>query len=196
MPSASKPLAQPVSRKSNRVRPREKRLMPWLRRSLNSITVATARQLRTVLSAVVLVSGLVAAANYAPLLNMHSEQDNCTFGAVSNGQYRAYLSEVQSRQRTKWPAFSRDGQEIDRQLNFRLSDMLRGEATLYERVAIMHAILRAIGAEYPNTNGREEADPFEAASRRRQDVEFNYRVDINRWAFSNRIQGRCGLLPT
>jgi hypothetical protein len=52
--------------------------------------------------------------------------------------------------------------------------------TVYERIAIMHAILRAIGAEYLNTNGRQEVDPFEGARIRREDVEFNYRVDINR----------------
>jgi hypothetical protein len=113
---------------------------------------------------------------------MYPAQDNCTFGPVSNGQYRAYLSEVQSRQRTKWPAFSRDGQEIGRQLNFRLSDMLGDENSLYVRIAVLHAIVRAIGAEYLNTNGRRDANPYRIAPRR-DPVTFNYQVDINRLVF-------------
>jgi hypothetical protein len=123
---------------------------------------------------------VIAILNYVPLLPTHTVQDECAFGPVSNEKYLAYLSEARSRQRTKWPAFSNDDQQIGRELRFRLSDMLAEDATAYERIATMHAILRAIGAEYLNANGRTEADPFEGARKRRQDVEFNYRIDISR----------------
>ena len=139
--------------------------------------------LRPVLRTAVAVGLLVVVAtvlNYAPLLSMHSEQDKCSFGPVSNEKYRSYLLEARNRQLTKWSAFSRDDQQIGRELRSRLSDMAGAGATVYERIAIMHAILRAIGAEYLNANGRAESDPFEGARKRRQLVEFHYQVDINR----------------
>src|SRR2546430_17471395 len=121
------------------------------------------QMIRSWLGAIAIAAAIIIVANYAPLLSLHADQDTCTFGPVSNEQYRGYLLEVKNRQRTKWPAFSRDGQEIGRQLNFRLHDMLGPDATLYERIAIIHAVLRAIGAEYLNTNGWSDGDPFESA---------------------------------
>jgi hypothetical protein len=152
----------------------------WLRRSLRGIPVAVAKKIRTVLVAAALTLAIVAAANYAPLLSMHSEQDNCSFGPVTNQQYRAYLSEVRRRQAAIWPSFDQDTQNIYRLLNVRLSDMLGGESSLYTRIAIMHAILRGIGAEYLNANGVPDKNPYEAALLRGGDVTFNYQVDINR----------------
>ena len=132
------------------------------------------------LAAVAVLPAIIVGANYAPLLYSFADQDNCTFGPISNEQYRAYLKEAKNRQWTKWSAFSRDDQKIGRELRSRLSDMLAQGGTVYERIAIMHAILRAIGAEYLNANGRAEPDPFEGARKRRQLVEFHYQVDINR----------------
>lgn len=154
--------------------------MAWLRRSVNNVAVGVTKKLRAVLSAVVLVLALVAAANYAPLLNIHSEQDNCSFGPVSNEQYRAFLSEAKNRQRTRWPRLSNDSQEITRQLNFRLSDMIGNEPSLYRRLAIAHATLRAVGAQYLNTNETRGDSPYDTALRRPEPVTFNYQVDINR----------------
>ncbi|KRR19557.1 hypothetical protein CQ14_17225 [Bradyrhizobium lablabi] len=141
------------------------------------------RMFRRSLAVFAILAAIIIAANYTPLLFLHSDQDNCAFGPVSNEQYRAYLREAKNRQRTKWSAFSRDDQGIGRELRSRLSDMDADGATVYERIAIMHAILRAIGAEYLSTDGRTEADPFEGARKRRRDVEFHYRVDINRLVF-------------
>src|SRR3954447_2256216 len=118
------------------------------------------RMFRRSLAVVAILAAIIIGANYAPLLYSYSDQDNCAFGPISNEQYRAYLKEAKNRQRTKWSAFSRDDQEIGRELRSRLSDMLAEGATVYERIAIMHAILRAIGAEYLNANGRTEVDPF------------------------------------
>lgn len=138
------------------------------------------RMLRRSLAVIAILAAIIIAANHAPLLFLHSDQDNCAFGPVSNARYRAYLAEAKTRQWTRWSAFSRDDQQIGRELRSRLSDMLAEGGTLYERIAIMHAILRAIGAEYLNANGRIEVDPFEGARKRRQLVEFHYQVDINR----------------
>ncbi len=158
--------------------------MKWLRKILFAAVVSVIDIARSALSAVLLIVFIVAVANYVPLLNTHSDQDNCAFGPVSNDQYRAYLAEAKNRQRTKWPSFNSDSQDIQRQLNFRLSDMTGDEPSLYARLAIMHAILRALGAEYLNTNSDRDADPYEADEQRRQYIRFNYQVDINRLFFS------------
>jgi hypothetical protein len=138
---------------------------------------------RRVLVVVGIIALLAITANYASLLNSHAEQDDCAFGPVSNQQYRGYLLEAKNRQRTKWPAFDSENREMDRQLNFRLSDMLGAEKSIYIRIAIMHAILRALGAEYLNTNGRRDVDSYEAAVKHRQPVVFNYQLDINRFVW-------------
>jgi hypothetical protein len=126
-----------------------------------------------------LLAIIIVAANYAPLLRSHAEQDNCSFGPVSNAQYRSYLSEAKDRQRTKWPSFSNDDKDIERQLNFRLSDMLGEEKSIYVRIAMMHAILRAIGAEYLNSDGYR-LDVHKDSFERGQTIRSNYQVDINR----------------
>lgn len=110
-----------------------------------------------------LIAAVFGAANYAPLLKTYPEQDACAFGPVSNEQYRSYLSEVKVRQRTTWPAFTASAQEIERQLNYRLSDVIGSETNTYARIAAMHAILRALGAQFLNANGRRDEEPFNAA---------------------------------
>lgn len=137
---------------------------------------------RGVLGAIATAAAIVIVANYAPLLSRHADQDECTFGPLSNAQYRAFLIKARN-QRPQWPAWSNDGRDIGKQLNLQVAELVPPDATLYERVAFIHAILRAIGAEYLNTNGRRESDPFDSAHRRGQDVELNYRVDINRLVF-------------
>lgn len=134
---------------------------------------------RNVLGAIAIVAAIILVANRAPLLSQYANQDTCTFGPVSNEKYRAYLVRAQNR-RPQWPTWSNDGRDIGKQLNLQFSEMVTPDATLDERIAISHAILRAVGAEYLNTNGRRDFDPFESAHKRHQDVEFNYQMDINR----------------
>lgn len=134
-----------------------------------------------ILAGVSLFGLIMVAANYAPLLSTYAEQDACSFGPVSNTQYRSYLSEAKDRQRTKWPAFNGDGKDIERQLNFRLSDMLSNEKkSVYERIAIMHAILRSIGAKYLNIESLRVTRSYENPLPRGQSITSNYQVDINR----------------
>ena len=64
----------------------------------------------------------------------------------------------------------------------------RGETDVYTRLAIMHATLRAVGAEYRNTNGnhidRGASDPYVAAASSAPTISFNYALDVNRlWMF-------------
>src|SRR5512138_3833290 len=94
---------------------------------------------RYALVGVSLIVALFASAIYLPLLKT-SHQDACDFGPVSNDEYRTYLAEVVRRQQVKWGAFTTDINQITRELNNRLSDLLAPEDRVYVRVAEMHAI--------------------------------------------------------
>jgi hypothetical protein len=127
----------------------------------------------------------VIVANYLPLLNTHSEQDSCAFGPVSNEQYREYLARAKARLTFSFYSDRRD-------LAFKLSDLFEDlsgtETAIYSRLAIMHAMLRALGAEYRNTNGNDvsdgPSDPYVKAVTNSSTVSFNYVLDVNRlWMF-------------
>lgn len=119
------------------------------------------------------------AAYFAPLLITYPEQDTCSFGPVSNERYRALLAEAKRKQATVWPALVRDDYKAGVQLNARVDDLSRGLATVYERLAAMHAILRALGADYRAAASRDD-DPYERATRMGGKVSFKYHIDINR----------------
>lgn len=135
---------------------------------------------------IVIVAAVIA--NYAPLSNRHAEQDNCTFGPVSNADYRAYLARAKALLPIPTPSLLL----VDKAFALKLGDLFdtlsRGETNVYSRLAIMHATLRAVGAEYRNTNGtdntRGTSDPYVRASSSSPTVSFNYTLDVNRlWMF-------------
>ncbi len=117
--------------------------------------------------------------HFALLLPSHPEQDACAFGPVSNARYRELLAEAKRRQATTWPALVRDDYKARLQLNARVDDLSRDLTTVYERLAAMHAILRALGADYRRAGYRDE-DPYERATRMGGHVAFTYELDINR----------------
>jgi len=124
-------------------------------------------------------------ANYALLLNTHAEQDNCTFGPVSNEQYRAHLGRAKTHLTY---AFYSDDRALALKLDQLFENLSRGESDIYSRIAIMHATLRAIGAEYRNTNGNHvdqgRSDPYVKTTTNSTTVSFNYVLDVNRlWIF-------------
>jgi hypothetical protein len=125
-------------------------------------------------------------ANYAPLLNTHVDQDNCVFGPVSNEQYRRYLARADARLTF---SFYSDRRSLSLKLNDLFDDLSGTEASIYSRLAIMHATLRAFGAEYRNTNRNDISagakDPYVRAITSSPVVSFNYALDVNRmWMFS------------
>jgi hypothetical protein len=128
-------------------------------------------------------------ANFAaPLFDLHSEQDNCAFGPVSNAEYRKYLASARA-QLTLTPSLHLDDEAFSAKLGSLFDQLSRSEASIYARLAIMHATLRAAGAEYRNTNGnypdRGQSDPFVLATTGASGVAFSYLLDINRlWIFS------------
>jgi hypothetical protein len=135
---------------------------------------------------IVIVAAVIA--NYAPLLNGHAEQDNCTFGPVSNADYRAQLARAKALLPFPTPSLLLDDKAFALKLDDLFDSLSRGETNIYLRLAIMHATLRAVGAEYRNTNGndvdRGTSDPYVKAASSSLVVSFNYAVDVNRlWMF-------------
>src|SRR5882757_6930744 len=78
----------------------------------------------------------------------HPEQDNCSFGPVTNAEYRAMLSKARSLQRWKWLC-----PNLDEELSRQLLEVSEGSSSVYVRISAMHAIFRALGADFRN-NGR------------------------------------------
>jgi hypothetical protein len=107
-----------------------------------------------VLAAVALLIG----DHLAPLLVTHSDQDTCTFGPVSNERYRALLAEARRRQATTWARIPWDSQRAATLLNERFDDLSHSMASIYERLAAMHAITRA--AEIIAELSRESLTPI------------------------------------
>ncbi|CAN7517680.1 hypothetical protein LJR220_004680 [Bradyrhizobium sp. LjRoot220] len=134
----------------------------------------------------------VVIANYAPLLNRHAEQDNCNFGPVSNAEYRAYLARAKALLPFPTPSLLLADEAFALKLDDLFDSLSRGETNAYSRLAIMHATLRAVGAEYRNTNGthidRGASDPYVKAASSDPTISpaisFNYALDVNRlWMF-------------
>jgi hypothetical protein len=99
-----------------------------------------------------LISLLAVAVLYAgwrfgePYLNRHHDQDACTFGPVSNVRYQELLEEAQRRARSTWAPLAGEPLEVADQLRERIEDLSSGMVSPYERIAAMHAALRATGA--------------------------------------------------
>jgi hypothetical protein len=129
------------------------------------------------------------AANYAPLLYTHAEQDNCVFGPVSNADYRTYLALARARSGVISPSFFLDDHAVALKLDDLFENLSREKSDVYSRIAMMHATLRSLGAEYRNTNGNDtdegRTDPFLKATNKATTISFNYLLDVNRlWTFA------------
>lgn len=81
----------------------------------------------------------------ASYLFTRPEQDACTFGLVSNARYRELLDEAKRRAQTTWPRLLGEPLEVGDRLRSRIEDLSKGITSPYERVAAMHAVMRASG---------------------------------------------------
>jgi hypothetical protein len=118
----------------------------------------------------------------ALMLDWHGEQDGCSFGPVSNARYRELLAEAKRKQATEWPGLVWHDRKAGDQLKQRFDDLSRGATSIYERIAAMHAVMRAVGADYRMT-AFDSDDPYEAAFRAGGHVSFDYNIDANRLGF-------------
>jgi hypothetical protein len=131
---------------------------------------------------------LAALTAHVALLDFHSEQDKCSFGPVPNERYREFLSQAKLIQH-QWPLFIWSGAVLERLLEKQLREMTKETTSTYERIAIMHAIFRGIGAEFLTDDSHgTNPNPFSGSH-----VLFSYRIDVNRLALFS-LAGRTGWL--
>jgi len=105
---------------------------------------------------------IVYLANIAwPYLYRESDQDACSFGPVTNEQYRAYLADVKQRAKDYWPPMP-DGSHpwpvddvMHASLAYRVSDAVRDLDGFYERLAMSHAVMRAAGMRLREMQGND-----------------------------------------
>jgi hypothetical protein len=114
--------------------------------------------------------------HFALQLDTNWEQDACSFGPVSNARYRELLAEAKRKQKTEWAPLVRDHYRASILLNARFDDLSRGMTTVYERLAAMHALVRALGADYRGAFNLRK-DPYDEL---RSGVWFRYHLDLNR----------------
>lgn len=131
----------------------------------------------------VLLAAIIA--NYVPLINTHKKQDECSFGPVTNEDYLGYLKRAKDRLTI---SFYVDRRPLAIKLDELFSSISRSDDNVFMRLAAMHATLRALGAEYRNTNGNNvdegRSDPYDYSSKSLVSISFNYLLDINRlWIF-------------
>lgn len=124
---------------------------------------------------------VLVAAHFIPLAFTNSAQDSCSFGPVSNARYRGLLAEAKQRQATQWPPVVWRS-EMSEELNRRFAELAPKPASVFEKIAVMHAVLRALGAEY-NRTGPEVDDPYINATSRGGNVVFQYLLDLNRLGY-------------
>ncbi len=121
----------------------------------------------------------------SPHFNTYPEQDDCSFGPVSNERYRELLALARQHQASgRWSRLRGDGPDMNENLQGRLDDIMDGMDSIYERIAATHAVMRALGAYYRATVPDSE-DAFESARRRSNWTEFGsvgfvYFLDVHR----------------
>ena len=121
----------------------------------------------------------------SPHFNTYPEQDDCSFGPVSNERYRELLALARQHQASgRWSRLRGDGSDMNENLQGRLDDIMDGMDSIYERIAATHAVMRALGANYRATIPDFE-DAFESARRRSRLVEFGsvgfvYILDVHK----------------
>jgi hypothetical protein len=135
------------------------------------------------------VVAFVVGGYFFPLLITHPSQDTCTFGTVSNERYRQLLAEAKRRQATTWPALVWDNKKTMMLLNQRVDDLSGGATSAYERLAAMHAIMRALGGDYRRT-GHDLEDPFQYG----KPVGYEYNIDANGIGFFSPIRRKLWVI--
>lgn len=138
---------------------------------------------------------LLAGAYAAPFFSTHAEQDECSFGPVTNAQYRDLLAEAKRKQKAVWPALVQHNDRAADVLNARFDDLSSGATSVYERLAAMHAVVRAIGGDYRNTNSSYSADPYRDVVKGGT-VSINYHVDVNKLGFFSPVGRQMWLIAS
>jgi hypothetical protein len=142
---------------------------------------------------VLLGIGILIAAHLLPLVIRHADQDKCTFGPVTNARYRQLLDEARQQFGAEWVPLTWDSRKTITQLVVWFDDLTRNSTSVYERLAAMHAMMRALGAEYRRT-GHDAEHPYDAVAKGGGVVSFDYHLDVNRVGFFRPIRRQMRLI--
>jgi hypothetical protein len=135
------------------------------------VAVIKARYIAWIIGAV--AAGLVAI-HVGPLLNTHSAQDACSFGDISNEEYRLRLSRASIGY---WRPLLWDDDIASIQLSRKYRQLVGDPPTAAAKVAAAHAVLRALGADLHRFDDFRKQ--FEDGRVTRTFV-YEYLLDINR----------------
>ena len=121
----------------------------------------------------------------SPHFNTYPEQDDCSFGPVSNERYRELLALARQHQASgRWSRLRGDGPDMNENLQGRLDDIMDGMDSIYERIAATHAVMRALGAYYVMTmpaNANPFAETIQSARLgQSSNVRFIYNINVHR----------------
>lgn len=131
----------------------------------------------------VLFAALIAALGFhvSTMLDSNPEQDQCSFGPITNDRYRELLSQAERIQRRQWPLVIWSEQTLQRLLNEQFQEMTKAATSTSEKIATMHAIPRGIGGDYVYTSPHNNA--FSEVADHGGWVSFGYQFDVDRVAF-------------
>lgn len=89
-----------------------------------------------------------------------TKQDQCSFGPFSNEKYRALLATLRKAPPPKWEPLGA-AQPIEDHIVAQFRELTTGTNDIFERIAILHAVMRANGASFLRTKP-DIPDPFQA----------------------------------
>ncbi len=135
-------------------------------------------------SALLLFCGLYFGERVYKRIFPDTKQDQCTFGPVSNEKYRALLATLRKAPPPKWEPLGA-AQPIEDHIVSQFRGLTAGTSDIFERIAILHAVMRANGARFLRTKP-DIPDPFDAITAGKLDrrsrtsfVTFIYVIDRN-----------------
>jgi hypothetical protein len=120
------------------------------------------------------LAALLIILHLTPLVQTHSEQDSCSFGDVSNEEYRLLLARAGLG---KWRPFTLSSYGVTVQLNSKYQELLPNTPSVAIKVATVHAVMRALGAEFRRFEDLKSRNPDAKIQR---SFRYEYLLDINR----------------
>lgn len=101
---------------------------------------------------------LIMGFRFWPIVEADLYQDDCSFGIVSNQQYRMMLAEAEAIKVSdtggEEQSHQAEAEIISSLIHRRLDQMLAGRKTYAEKIAAVHATMRSMGAVYRSTEAK------------------------------------------
>jgi len=97
--------------------------------------------IRVLIVAALLVAGFIGL-NRAYFVDLHSEQDQCQFGDITNEEYRVLRTRASQLSSAKWSRLGGSEDEVSNGLVQRINELAGGSPGIYRQLAAMHAMMR------------------------------------------------------